>query len=95
MEQGLSTLDTEQKERLLFLRPGSPGQDVKEFGLTYSQHILGQPHLHKKVKKKTLQLCVGHIFCNPCFPTASFLLGPSLISISDFQMSVKELVSSW
>lgn len=34
-------------------------------------------------------------FSTICFPRASFLLGPPLISISDFQMSVKELVSSW
>lgn len=94
---GLNTLDTEQRE-IFFLRPVSLMQDAKEFRLTYSQNTLGQSHLHKKEKRKeekNLQICVGHNFYNLCFPRASFPLGPPLISISDFQMSVKQTVSSW
>lgn len=92
------TLDTEQRDKLLFLRPGSLGQDAKDFRLIYSRNILGQPYLHKKENtrgEKKVQLCAGHIFYNLYFPRASFLLGPPLISINDFRMSVKELVSSW
>lgn len=48
-----------------------------------------------KRKERNLWICVQNIFYNPCFPRVSFLLGPPLISISDFQMSVKEMASSW
>lgn len=80
-------------------------QDAKEFKLTYSQNTLGQPHLHKKGKERneretkkkrkgTYEYVYRTFSTIRVFPV-SFLLGPPLISISDFQMSAKEMVSSW
>lgn len=73
------TLDTEQRDRLLFLRPGSLGQDAKNFRLIYSQDILGQPYLHKKenTREKKKYNYVQGTFSTICiFPEPHFFWAP-------------------